>query len=1717
MLNRKQDPAVPLTPPNNLADYYNIMSGPPAENHPSLEDEKSESSQRYQATMQIFRDVLSSKNIDETNQKMKNALKEILFHALNDYGIDYENLGMELYISGSLSRAAATPYSDIDCFAVFRDDMDLEEKKRVLEVFKKVEAISTNIFYKLNMFSMDPVGISLARLSGTVEEISQKAQDDPIFAFSIESAQAIFGNETFISSIRENISDLTTPKACFNKAISDFSGPRDYNTINIKSDILRPLDFMLTGLRLSAEYDPTEHNNYKKIVDQLITDGHMNQATGNAIKYIYSRALSMRSLLHAKHQGEHDEVALNDEDYKHALMLVDMIGWIRGCMDTQKDNLENSNFTFSLEVGQYSSYNKELQNSEQQTKWKDLFESNNFYKIDIDTMPVGEAKVNEPNNTIKLFYDLLANPDGTEENARVLDEKLMADNGESGERYRNLKNRIENLETLQDPSDISRTIKMIMKEIVIDILNDHGITPGPDLPMEICFAGSLARSSATPWSDIDCFCIFADGISNESKAKLRQLFAKINGISNHFSLLTGHLSTDAAGISLSGLSGTRSEIMQKIETREAYYTVENAISATGRADMLSDIIDWAREKIGPDGCYNKTIHELSGPKDTRLHIKKNVLRPLDFMLQGMKIEAGIDMHEFGNPYILINQLVILGKMDHATGEIMKHLYRECWELRTQIHRTAGKEQDELNPGDEGYTKLEMLVDLTGWVRGSLNEYEESKSRNTFILKPSVYLSSAPRSVMHPWQERLHTALLSKASEGQPLPSAKDMISTRFVLDMLKKDLAIYSASSNAPDRQRVVSYLNAELDKPDAGSENILQALSAANQMVAQSDASKPLRNAHDSRLLQIINDYTEQLKRCDKASDALYKITNLAKIININKISGISNLEDIHKLTWEDFKNIFEIATSGDENREAAEYALKLIEEISPYLDTKCLYKITYNLMDHVYNSENPRLKAALNFRESPFMESHEIHFQRCIKNLLYNLHHNNEENFPELSLPFFWMVHNSTPNRTNNATAGITNFLFAIQGQYINRNPLDRMNIQNKFKFLSEKLNDLYLTTGELEEIPPSRYDEDYDKNINLDILDLSKIAKLNGIPYPACERFKLEYIKLIKESKNEDHPDFNNIDIEVFRNQYTKKIYHEPAKSLGNNYDEKVEVLDEKAIGSKNKLLAEISTNLSKIQLFLKNITDEPSLHDFCLRNAMSESAYQYAVEIEKQILDIEDALNDKDVSVNELEDISRDINDLKNTLPTKLKNLSSVDHAAGNDKSIESNPEDDVDLHKKPSRINFFRTFYRKINDFSSLVKPSKKETFHALHKLGDEKIDDNVFSELSENDQKNYTKQTVSGHKGYGFGPVRFFAVPDTTYIVKNVLNVPEEDKDSLVSTDGMMLNAPQSINDKLKEFNQPNITGLNIHTSDPTNIALSVVLFERLNEAKKNIDEDKNSNEFQKQRISLVVKNTKNNIKKGITSLSNIGHKSFFRHIFDDKFFIAEDQFATLTKKMRGEEDGNVPLNTFVDDPKPCTKEGSESKEEDSPYQVYGIFKDDKNKDVKSILSKDGEKLVVSCLGNRHFPKDNNVDMERTMECAAREVEMLRTQLTPEQRKDPKYGLILTRGASMPDELICAIQAYCEFNGYPPVRAVLNGSVKEEFKKDLKAGYVKFLEDHDNQLNLEQKLEIMLGQTPVNDRISQKNEAKDIMAAADNTNITSKEMSDTYVIRPSFH
>ncbi len=311
-------------------------------------------------------------------EKLISLLRNVFCMALQKHGIamDVATASLELCITGSLARRQATPYSDIDCFLIFDDHIDASIKNQIKEIAQEISQLADQFHQKNRQFMMDPAGVSLTQLSGSVEELTEQISDfeaGNALGFgprtcSVLNARAISldlnGEEKTsgvrLSALKQNLiqEKQIVAKHFYDKTLKDYIGPVSNQKINIKDDLMRPVDFILQGLRFEENISVDEYATTEQLLNELVRRQRITPTAKKVFEYVQTETYRHRLALHKAFHREHED-ALATDDLKQ---LVDLVGWLRGSL---KQYVDQQSSVFDVVKGVYFSNKKTVPNADQ--------------------------------------------------------------------------------------------------------------------------------------------------------------------------------------------------------------------------------------------------------------------------------------------------------------------------------------------------------------------------------------------------------------------------------------------------------------------------------------------------------------------------------------------------------------------------------------------------------------------------------------------------------------------------------------------------------------------------------------------------------------------------------------------------------------------------------------------------------------------------------------------------------------------------------------------------------------------------------------------------------------------------------------------------------------------------------------------------------------------------------------------------------------------------------------------------------------------------------------------------------------------------------------------------------------------------------------------------------------------------------------------------------
>ena len=340
---------------------------------------------------------------------------------------------------------------------------------------------------------------------------------------------------------------------------------------------------------------------------------------------------------------------------------------------------------------------------------KELAELTNlFLKNDEKETPL-KALYTELNDELKKHPGKTFNEDRVNE---IVVKILEMDQGESGKRYRFFMDELKQIATNHDltQQQINNRLKKLLITYINTGLNDHDIEL-KEGDIELCISGSLARGQATPYSDIDSFIIIADHLQDSKKEKIKQVAKLLTHAAYKIALSTNQFIFDPILLNPAKLCGTVNELFTVIsETDDEIQLdgVSHAKSISTTSKMIGQlnalVVDHFHKKLPAisngeaktysEYYFNESKKCLLLNKNENLNIKIHLIRPLQYTIYAISMEAKIKSHKF-DMHELPQQLTIQGHIDINTQKATENILTVAYRERRKLHAKNGKEHDEI--------------------------------------------------------------------------------------------------------------------------------------------------------------------------------------------------------------------------------------------------------------------------------------------------------------------------------------------------------------------------------------------------------------------------------------------------------------------------------------------------------------------------------------------------------------------------------------------------------------------------------------------------------------------------------------------------------------------------------------------------------------------------------------------------------------------------------------------------------------------------------------------------------------------------------------------------------------------------------------------------------------------------------------------------------------
>lgn len=330
---------------------------------PELDAEAQAKYNQYIAMLRQISEACHESDSDEPayrifEAQMKALVRVIVSDAFQEAGVEIPD-GMELHVTGSLAKGQATEFSDLDAYLLFRRPADAAAVKPIM---RNIYFLMARINRDTNQMMMDPVELTPLKIAGTVDEVFALLQEAPFLNpdavnRSLVSSCNLFGDEPLGRELKRRIkadprmSRDVSMRACYRKAISEEFMPRDFTgsssqvkgkekceeTANIKKHLLRPIDFILMGLREELGYTSKcgDHLSAQATFRWLRAHQYLPEAEIKLMEDVFTQAMAARFEMHSAHQGEYDNVPR--ESVEELLVKVERL---RGIFAKRLESIE---------------------------------------------------------------------------------------------------------------------------------------------------------------------------------------------------------------------------------------------------------------------------------------------------------------------------------------------------------------------------------------------------------------------------------------------------------------------------------------------------------------------------------------------------------------------------------------------------------------------------------------------------------------------------------------------------------------------------------------------------------------------------------------------------------------------------------------------------------------------------------------------------------------------------------------------------------------------------------------------------------------------------------------------------------------------------------------------------------------------------------------------------------------------------------------------------------------------------------------------------------------------------------------------------------------------------------------------------------------------------------------------------------------------------------
>jgi hypothetical protein len=317
-----------------------------------------------------------------------------------------------------------------------------------------------------------------------------------------------------------------------------------------------------------------------------------------------------------------------------------------------------------------------------------------------------------------------------------------------------------------------------MEALQIPVQLSHHETTQFNINLALYFCGSIAKQQATVYSDIDGFILCE---TKEDREKIRPVLKAMYHLFQRIFTKTHHFCPDPLGMTPFDYFDTPDNIFnqllanKKIDIPIYVNSLFNAVCLFGNESLLEGlqrkIIQEPALQITAEICYAKAVEQFAGPRSIdMLDLKRDIFRPLDFILMGLRIEFNLNSQEYLDIQRTVDELIKINVLSPGVGTMMLQLFYLAYDLRSMRHSNEGLESDAIDISTNP-TQSRELIDMIAILRGIASRRLHNMRQGLDVSKRPFDFYDAHHTTL-PYQSGNHFSMSEMKLDISPFITPK---------------------------------------------------------------------------------------------------------------------------------------------------------------------------------------------------------------------------------------------------------------------------------------------------------------------------------------------------------------------------------------------------------------------------------------------------------------------------------------------------------------------------------------------------------------------------------------------------------------------------------------------------------------------------------------------------------------------------------------------------------------------------------------------------------------------------------------------------------------------------------------------------------------------------------------------------------------------------------